>query len=184
MGSRLLHETETRTQYNIHNTIQTQTRTQHKKYGSNLEECLQIYNDNNASGAVFVCTFCLQTWFKGSVFTVEHIKLKQVEEERLFQVCCVGYKSHNDIEWICQTCSTAIHECKMFSIYNKLKFPPQPPELKLYPLEEWLVALHIPFMQIKNLQHGGPNTGVWKYCQCSSEHCTNCKHTTQTHEGY
>ena len=46
MGSRLLHETESRTQDNTHNTIQTQTRTQHQKYGSNLEECLQIFNDN------------------------------------------------------------------------------------------------------------------------------------------
>ena len=58
---RLLHETKTRTQDNTHNTIQTQTRTQHQKYGSNLDECLQIFNDNVASGPVFVCTCCLQT---------------------------------------------------------------------------------------------------------------------------
>ena len=58
-GSRLLNETETRTEDNTHNTIQTQTRTQHQKYGSNLEECLKIFNDNVASGPVFVCTCCL-----------------------------------------------------------------------------------------------------------------------------
>ena len=68
MGSKLLHETETRTPDNTHNnTIQTQTRTQHQKSGSNLEECLQIFHDNVASGPVFVCTCCLQTCFKGSV---------------------------------------------------------------------------------------------------------------------
>ena len=78
MESRLLHETETRTQDNTHNTIQTQTRTQNKKkYGSNPEECLQIFNDNVASGPVFICTWCLQTWCKGSVFTVEHIRWRR-----------------------------------------------------------------------------------------------------------
>ena len=60
MGSRLLHETETRTHDNTHNnTIQIQIRTQHQKYGVNIGECLQIFNDNVASGPVFVCTCCL-----------------------------------------------------------------------------------------------------------------------------
>ena len=43
------------------------------------------------------------------------------------------------------------------SIYNKLGFPEQPAELKLYPLEEQLVALSIPFMQIRDLHHRGQN---------------------------
>ena len=74
-----------------------------------------------------------------------------------FQICHVGYKSYNDIEWICHTCRTAIIECRIpkLSIYDKLGFQTQPPELKLYLLEEWLVVLHIPFMQIKNLHYGG-----------------------------
>ena len=61
MGDRLLLETETRTQDNTHNTIQiqTRTRTQHQKYGSNLEECLQIFSDNFACGPVFVSACCL-----------------------------------------------------------------------------------------------------------------------------
>ena len=113
MESRLLHETETMTQDNTHNKIQTHTRT-HQKYWSILEECLQIFNDNVASGLLLICTCCLQG-----------------EGERLFQVCHVSYKSYNDTEWICHTCRTAIHECRIpkLSIYNKLGFPPQPPEL-------------------------------------------------------
>ena len=74
-----------------------------------------------------------------------------------FHICCVGYKSYNDIEWICHTCRTAVLEYRIpkLSIYNKLGFPPQPPELKLYPIEEQLVVLCLPVMQIKNSQCGG-----------------------------
>ena len=41
------------------------------------------------------------------------------------------------------------------SVYIKLGFPTQPPELKLYPLEEWLIVPRIPFMQFRELKCGG-----------------------------
>ena len=53
-------------------------------------------------------------------------------------MCQVGWKSVNYIKWIYHTFRTAIGEARFpkLSIYNKLGFPGQPPELKLYPLEE------------------------------------------------
>ena len=64
MGSRLLHETETRTQDNTHNnTIITQTRTQHKKYESHLEEYLQIFNDS-------VSSIAYQYWYVHVVYNL------------------------------------------------------------------------------------------------------------------
>ena len=117
----------------IHTTIQFMLKLEHsiKNVGQILENaCKYLMTILQVDQYLYV--HVVQTWFKGSVFNLEHIKLKQGEEEKLFQVYCGGYKSYNDIEWICCT----------------------PPELKLYPLEEWLAELCIPFIQIKNLQCG------------------------------
>ena len=40
------------------------------------------------------------------------------------------------------------------SIYNEMKFPNQLPALKLYPMEDKLVAHRKPFMQIRVLPYG------------------------------
>ena len=45
------------------------------------------------------------------------------------------------------------------SVYNKLGFPTQPPELKLYPLEEQLIGPRIPFMRFRELKCGGQQLG-------------------------
>ncbi|XP_063442198.1 uncharacterized protein LOC134722507 [Mytilus trossulus] len=68
-----------------------------------------------------------------------------------------NFKSVQDIEWICHTCLNAIKKQRIprFSIANKMGFPQRPKELNLYPLEERLLSLRIPFMQIRQLPRGG-----------------------------
>lgn len=41
------------------------------------------------------------------------------------------------------------------SLANRMGFPEKPKELDLYPLEERLISLRIPFMQIRQLPRGG-----------------------------
>ena len=41
------------------------------------------------------------------------------------------------------------------SVANGMNWPEKPPELNLYRLEERLIALCIPFMQIRELPRGG-----------------------------
>ncbi|CAC5400691.1 unnamed protein product [Mytilus coruscus] len=71
--------------------------------------------------------------------------------------CFTNFKSVQHIEWICHTCLNAIKKQKIlrFSIANKMGFPQRPKELNLYPLEERLLSLRIPFMQIRQLPRGG-----------------------------
>ncbi|VDI23870.1 Hypothetical predicted protein [Mytilus galloprovincialis] len=66
-------------------------------------------------------------------------------------------KELRHIEWICHTCLNAIKRQKIprFAIANKMGFPQKPKELNLYPLEERLLSLRIPFMQIRQLPRGG-----------------------------
>ncbi|VDI28360.1 Hypothetical predicted protein [Mytilus galloprovincialis] len=71
--------------------------------------------------------------------------------------CFTNFKSVQHIEWICHTCLNAIKRQKIprFAIANKMGFPQKPKELNLYPLEERLLSLRIPFMQIRQLPRGG-----------------------------
>ena len=59
-------------------------------------------------------------------------------------------------EWICHTLR-ALRDNKIpkLSVANGMKWPDKPPELHLHQLEERLIALHIPFMQIRELPRGG-----------------------------
>lgn len=61
------------------------------------------------------------------------------------------------MEWICNTCYSSIRENKTpkLSVLNGMRWPLKPIELALFPLEERLVSLRIPFMQIRELPRGG-----------------------------
>ena len=87
----------------------------------------------------------------------QDVRFSHTHEREIFERCRVGWKSVNNNEWICNTCRNAIRKamiCKL-SVYNKLGFPTQPLELKLYPLEKWLIAPRIQFMQFRELKCGG-----------------------------
>ena len=127
-----------------------------------MDECLDIFNTSIALGPVYVCTCCLQTWFKTSVHNTKNIKFANKKEEEMFKKCQAGWTSVNNIEWICNSCRNAVSKLKppKLSTYNKLGFPPRPPELELYPLEECLVAPRIPFMQFRQLRCGGQQSVI------------------------
>ena len=76
------------------------------------------------------------------------------ESKRLY---CTDFKSVSNEEWISHTCLSALRDSKIpkLSVANGMKWPHKPLELNLYQLEERLIALRIPFMQIRELPRGG-----------------------------
>ena len=70
---------------------------------------------------------------------------------------CTDLTSVGNEEWICHTCLSALRESKTpkLSVANGMKWPDKPPELNYHQLEERLIELRIPFMQIRELPRGG-----------------------------
>ena len=116
-----------------------------------VEECLKQFHDNIAGGPLFVC-FCHQTWFRKSVSVLKNTNI--VTSSLNY---CTKLKSVNNEEWICHTCLSALkdHKVPKLSVANGMKWPNKPPELDLHQLEERLIGLRIPFMQIRELPRGG-----------------------------
>ena len=125
-----------------------------RQYGSTLDECFSKFSNKTADGPSYICTSCHQTWFFDSV-----IKAHTIKETHSFYFpnCFTNQKSVDDTEWICYTCHGSIkqHKIPRLSIASKMGFPERPKELEIYPLEERLVSLRIPFMQIRQLPRGG-----------------------------
>ena len=119
-----------------------------------LVECITKFHEIISVGPVYTCCVCYQTWFKHSVSLMsEHqIQIAQtILDEKI-----TPHEGKTEM-WICRTCKTSINKCKIpkLSVANKCAFPESRPELNLHPLEERLIALRIPFMQIKELPRGG-----------------------------
>ena len=117
-----------------------------------IKECIEQFHSSIAVGPLYVCTCCHQTWFRKGVCMLKNINLPT--SSRLY---CTKFISVNDAEWICHTCIGAIIDGKVpkLSVANGMKWPDKPPELDLHQLEERLVSLIIPFMQIRELPRGG-----------------------------
>ena len=117
-----------------------------------IKECIEQFHSSIAVGPLYVCTCCHQTWFRKGVCMFKNINLPT--SSRLY---CTKFISVNDEEWICHTCIGAIRDGKVpkLSVANGMKWPDKPPELDLHQLEERLIALRIPFMQIRELPRGG-----------------------------
>ena len=130
---------------------------ENRKYGSNITELLKIFNENIAEGPVYVCTCCQQIWFKHSVHNVDEIILKTDNERTTFSTCRTQYLSKDGKEWICKTCRNSVKEGKIpkLSIANKMGFPELPHQLKLYSMEERLIARRIVFMLLRDSPVGG-----------------------------
>ena len=99
-----------------------------------------------------MCSVCHQTWFKQSVVPASRI----AHNTDLANQCLTGYKSVDNREWLCRTCLNSISRgnTPTLSVANNMAFPNKPPELYLHKLEERLIALRIPFMQIRSLPRG------------------------------
>ena len=70
---------------------------------------------------------------------------------------CTDVKSVGNEEWSCHTCLSALRESirPKLSVANGMKWPDKPPEQNFHQLEERLIALRIPFIQIRELPRGG-----------------------------
>ena len=118
-----------------------------------IEESIKRFHSDIAIGPLYVCSCCHQTWFRKSVSMLKNTHIS-VESKRLH---CTDFTSVGNEEWICHTCLSALREGKppKLSVANGMKWPDKPPELNLHQLEERLIALRIPFMQIRELPRGG-----------------------------
>ena len=118
-----------------------------------IEESIKRFHSDISFGPVYVCSCCHQTWFRKSVSVLKNTHIP-AESKRLH---CTEFTSVGNEEWICHTCLSALRDSKLpkFSVANGMKWPDKPPELNLHQLEERLIALRIPFMQIRELPRGG-----------------------------
>ena len=118
-----------------------------------IEESIKRFHSDIAIGPLYVCSCCHQTWFRKSVSMLKNTHIS-AESKRLH---CTDFTSVGNEEWICHTCLSALRENKppKLSVANGMKWPDKPPELNLHQLEERLIALRIPFMQIRELPRGG-----------------------------
>ena len=118
-----------------------------------IEESIKRFHSDIAIGPLYVCSCCHQTWFRKSVSMLKNTHIP-AESKKLH---CKGFTSVGNEEWICHTSLSALRESKppKLSVANGMKWPDKPPELNLHQLEERLIALRIPFMQIRELPRGG-----------------------------
>ena len=118
-----------------------------------IEESIKRFHSDIAIGPLYVCSCCHQTWFRKSASMLKNPHIS-AESKRLH---CTDFTSVGNEEWICHTCLSALRESKppKLSVANGMKWPDKPPELNLHQLEERLIALRIPFMQIRQLPRGG-----------------------------
>ena len=118
-----------------------------------IDESIKRFHSDIAIGPLYVCSCCHQTWFRKSVSMLKNTHIS-AESKRLH---CTDFTSVGNEEWICHTCLSALRESKppKLSVANGMKWPDKPPELNLHQLEERLIALRIPFMQIRELPRGG-----------------------------
>ena len=118
-----------------------------------IEESIKRFHSDISFGPIYVCSCCHQTWFRKSVSVLKNTHIP-AESKRLH---CTEFTSVGNEEWICHTCLRALRDSKVpkLSVANGMKWPDKPPELNLHQLEERLIALRIPFMQIRELPRGG-----------------------------
>ena len=123
-----------------------------KRFGT-IEESIKRFHSDISFGPIYVCSCCHRTWFRKSVSMLKNTHIP-AESKRLH---CTEFISVGNEEWICHTCLSALRDSKLpkLSVANGMKWPDKPREFNLHQLEERLIALRIPFMQIRDLPRGG-----------------------------
>ena len=124
-----------------------------RKASEDINECIKDFHSSIAVGPIYVCTCCHQTWCRKSVSMTKNINIS-AKDMRLYWTKLL---SVNKEEWVCHTCLSNIRDGKVpkLSVANGMKWSEKPKELHLHQLEERLIALRIPFMQIRELPRGG-----------------------------
>jgi len=127
-----------------------------KKYRKGLQEetlevKLQKFKEKSKEGPTCICTCCGSLWFRSSVHSLSTANLESKHSpeflEKILNLSCSE-------AWICRTCYIYVQKGQVprLAISNGLDFPKIPDVLKnLTTLEERLVALRLPFLQIRSL---------------------------------
>ena len=126
-------------------------RRQVHQFGASLEESIAIFLEDTKDGPIYVCTSCLQTMFKDDVQDVT--RLRPGHHKLMLDKCITGKISIDGKEWLCNSCRVEIYHDHIpkLSKANLVGFPERPDELKLFPLEETLIAPLLPFMTLRSL---------------------------------
>ncbi|XP_062606132.1 uncharacterized protein LOC134267940 [Saccostrea cucullata] len=134
------------------------------------EEVIRLFKKNAMEGPDFVCTCCHRLLFKSQVQTCERQMYEKSESARTISNICLLDKYLHECSdscpeactksslWICYTCHRKILSGKApaEAAANGMILEDIPPELsKLNSLEQHLIAIHIPFMKVMALPHGG-----------------------------
>ena len=117
-----------------------------------LADCVNTFNEKTSHGPIYVCTVCLQTWFRISVSNVANITWTSDMQKATYIECTQHYKSADGKQWLCNTCKAALkkgHWPKL-SVANGLGFPDIPDALKLYGMEEWVISPRLLFFQMRS----------------------------------
>jgi hypothetical protein len=122
---------------------------------SSYNQILSEFRQLTKQGPTFTCCCCGGLWFRNSVRPLTPAKLDTFNEE--FRQLLINVRQ--DELYICSTCwksaSQKTPKLPRLCLSNGFEFPHVPEELKhLTALEERLVALRLPFYQIKTLGSG------------------------------
>jgi len=78
--------------------------------GETLQDCIGRFLTRTSTGPMDVCSVCHNTWFVHAVSKVsESVRQKDDENHKSIS----GYRSVDDKEWICSTCSAHICDGKV-----------------------------------------------------------------------
>ena len=135
-----------------------------RNHGKDLDQSIKTFHKLIQDGCIFPCSVCQQTNFPEQVIPMTN--LHPGAHQVLLNECLTGYKSLDDIEYICLPCKNAIYRGQVprLSIRNKCSFPEEPPELLLFPLEERLISPIIPFMNVRECPVGGQKAIYGSIC--------------------
>ncbi|KAJ8049090.1 ATP-dependent DNA helicase pfh1 [Holothuria leucospilota] len=99
-------------------------------------------------GPEYVCCSCHQLWYKDSVISAKLLQQKLSKSK--------SWLSKENDPWICRTCHLYVTSGKTPPLGrdNNMTLLEVPDELNLHSLEERLVSLRTPFMQIRELPRG------------------------------
>ena len=122
-----------------------------------MKELLNIFNTRTSEGPVYVSTCCQQLWFKHSVFNVDEIYFKTENEKASFITCRTKFVSKMVKSGYAKLAEIQSRMEKFPNCQSRIKwvFPPLPPELQLYSIEERLIVLRIVFMLLRDHPVGG-----------------------------
>ena len=145
-------------------------RTAHKSKLKNEHEVVRVFKEKAVQGPDYSCCCCDRLLFNKQVQRCEHeMYANNIEAANVAEMCVQEKYSHSCTNscpkdcnrsklWICYTCHRKILRGNIpaESAFNKMGLDDIPKELKeLNTLEKHLIAMHIPFMKVMALPHGG-----------------------------